>query len=230
MKNQFTLGINKPCSEDFNQFTPTNSGGFCGTCEKNVIDFTKMNSKEIINYFKNNDSKKTCGRLKKHQLKTYSETAYLNKKQSLIGGLALTIISLFIPNTANAQKCKQPTEIVIQKNKKLKLKSHNNGVTIKGFVKDESGSLPGVSILLKGTKIGTETDFDGNFEFPKQLKKGDILIFSFLGMKTEEVIITNKIVASKKLIQVKMNDDNILGEIYFVGEVAIKKTFSSKKK
>ncbi|WP_435263225.1 carboxypeptidase-like regulatory domain-containing protein [Tenacibaculum sp. nBUS_03] len=230
MKNQFTLGINKPCSEDFNQFTPTNSGGFCGTCEKNVIDFTKMNSKEIINYFKNNDSKKTCGRLKKHQLKTYSETAYLNKKQSLIGGLALTIISLFIPNTANAQKCKQPTEIIIQKNKKFKLKSHNNGVTIKGNVKDESGSLPGVSILLKGTKIGTETDFDGNFEFPKQLKKGDILIFSFLGMKTEEVIITNKIVASKKLIQVKMNDDNILGEIYFVGEVAIKKTFSSKKK
>lgn len=230
MKNQFTLGINKPCSEDFNQFTPTNSGGFCGTCEKNVIDFTKMNSKEIINYFKNNDSKKTCGRLKKHQLKTYSETAYLNKKQSLIGGLALTIISLFIPNTANAQKCKQSTEIVIQKNKKLKLKSHNNGVTIKGNVKDESGSLPGVSILLKGTTIGTETDFDGNFEFPKQLKKGDILIFSFLGMKTEEVIITNKIVASKKLIQVKTNDDNILGEIYFVGVVAIKKTFSSKKK
>ncbi|WP_431166136.1 carboxypeptidase-like regulatory domain-containing protein [Tenacibaculum halocynthiae] len=230
MKNQFTLGINKPCSEDYNQFTPTNSGGFCGSCEKNVIDFTKMNSKEIISYFKNNDSKKTCGRFKKHQLKTYSETTYLHKKQSLIGVLALTIISLFIPNTANAQKCKQPTEIVIQKNKKLKLISPNNEVTIKGVVKDESGPLPGVSVLLKGTTIGTETDFDGNFEFPKQLKKGDVLIFSFVGMKTEEVTITNKIIASKKLIQLKMNNDNILGEIVFVGEVAIKKTYSSKRK
>ncbi len=226
MKNQFTLGINKPCSEDYNQFTPTNSGGFCDSCEKNVIDFTKMNSKEIISYFKNNDSKKTCGRFKKHQLKTYSETTYLHKRQSLIGGLALTIISLFIPNTANAQKCKQPTEIVIQKNKKLKLKSQNNEVTVKGVVKDESGPLPGVSVLLKGTTIGTETDFDGNFEFPKQLKKGDILIFSFVGMKTKEVIISDKNFTSNKKIDVTIKSEVCM----LMGEVAIKRTYSSKRK
>jgi hypothetical protein len=34
--------------------------------------------------------------------------------------------------------------------------------TISGIVSDESGPLPGVSIIIKGTGTGTETDFDGN--------------------------------------------------------------------
>jgi len=54
--------------------------------------------------------------------------------------------------------------------------------TLKGTVTDESGPLPGVSILIKGTSTGTETDFDGNYFI--KAKKGDILQYSFIGMTT----------------------------------------------
>ena len=42
---------------------------------------------------------------------------------------------------------------------------------MKGNVADISGGLPGVSIILKGTMIGAETDFDGNFTFKTNKKK-----------------------------------------------------------
>ncbi|MFO7672569.1 MAG: carboxypeptidase-like regulatory domain-containing protein, partial [Lutibacter sp.] len=35
--------------------------------------------------------------------------------------------------------------------------------TVTGNVSDASGPLPGVTVLIKGTKTGTQTDFDGNY-------------------------------------------------------------------
>ena len=49
--------------------------------------------------------------------------------------------------------------------------------TISGTVSDESGPLPGVTVLKKGTTQGTETDFDGNFSI--KAKNGEVLVFSF---------------------------------------------------
>ena len=56
--------------------------------------------------------------------------------------------------------------------------------TISGTVSDQSGSLPGVSVLVKGTNKGVETDFDGNYKITS--KKGDVLVFSYLGFKSAE--------------------------------------------
>ncbi|WP_445750256.1 TonB-dependent receptor plug domain-containing protein [Polaribacter sp.] len=63
-------------------------------------------------------------------------------------------------------------------------------ITIKGKVydKETNETLPGVSILVKGTKVGTYTDFDGNFEL--KTSKDKILVFSFIGMKTMELKVT----------------------------------------
>lgn len=57
--------------------------------------------------------------------------------------------------------------------------------TITGTVSDEEGlPLPGVNVLKKGTTTGTQTDFDGNYSI--EAAQGDILVFSFLGMETQE--------------------------------------------
>ena len=82
--------------------------------------------------------------------------------------------------------------------------------TITGTVSDESGPLPGVSVLKKGTSTGTETDFDGNYSI--KAKTGDVLIFSFVGMKNIE-----KIVANSNQVNVLMENDNLLDEIVVVG-------------
>ena len=46
--------------------------------------------------------------------------------------------------------------------------------------------LPGVNVVVKGTTIGTITDFDGNFSL--QTENGKTLVFSFLGFKNQEVV------------------------------------------
>ncbi|KAF9660067.1 SusC/RagA family TonB-linked outer membrane protein [Tenacibaculum mesophilum] len=82
--------------------------------------------------------------------------------------------------------------------------------TISGTVSDESGPLPGVTILKKGTAQGTETDFDGNYSI--QAKTGDVLVFSFVGMKT-----TEKTVGASNQISVVLETDNLLEEVVVVG-------------
>lgn len=55
---------------------------------------------------------------------------------------------------------------------------------VTGTVTDETGGLPGVSVIIKGTNRGTETDFDGKYSI--KANRGDILVFSFVGLKTIE--------------------------------------------
>lgn len=61
---------------------------------------------------------------------------------------------------------------------------------VKGTVSDANGPLPGVSVLIKGTSQGTVTDFDGNFSLTG-VKKGSTVEFSFIGYKTQNVVIEN---------------------------------------
>jgi len=63
-------------------------------------------------------------------------------------------------------------------------------ITISGTVIDDTGlPLPGVNIIIKGTSNGTQTDFDGNYSL--QIEKNQILVFSYVGFKTEEVTVSN---------------------------------------
>ncbi|HEX8577553.1 MAG TPA: SusC/RagA family TonB-linked outer membrane protein [Flavobacterium sp.] len=62
--------------------------------------------------------------------------------------------------------------------------------TVTGTVSDNNGlPLPGVSVLIKGTQIGTQTDFDGKFKI--QADPTQTLVFSFIGMTTQEIRATN---------------------------------------
>ena len=72
---------------------------------------------------------------------------------------------------------------------------------ISGKVMDESGMpVLGVTVLIEGTKTGTQTDFDGNYSIKASI--GKVLIFSYLGMKSEKKLIQNS-----SLINVTMQED-----------------------
>ncbi|MDP5091692.1 MAG: SusC/RagA family TonB-linked outer membrane protein [Polaribacter sp.] len=79
--------------------------------------------------------------------------------------------------------------------------------TVSGTVSDSSGNLPGVSVLVKGTKTGTETDFNGKYTI--KAKAGDVLSFSYVGYKTSE----KKVGASNTIDVVLEEDAGILDEI-----------------
>jgi Ca-activated chloride channel family protein len=79
---------------------------------------------------------------------------------------------------------------------------------ITGVVSDKDGPLPGVSVLIKGTTNGTDTDFDGKYEI--EVKKGDVLVFSYLGYKT----VKKRVRRSSKVINVVLKEGGeILDEI-----------------
>ncbi len=78
--------------------------------------------------------------------------------------------------------------------------------TITGVVTDDSGSLPGVSVIIKGTTTGTETDFDGNYTITANT--GDVLVYSFIGMTTKSVT-----VGTDTTINVVLASDNVLEEV-----------------
>jgi len=80
--------------------------------------------------------------------------------------------------------------------------------TITGTVSDETGPLPGVSVLIKGTTTGTETDFDGNYAI--EVKNGDILQYSFIGMETDFKTVGSE---SKINVVLTVSSDNLLEEV-----------------
>ena len=59
--------VNNPCSQKWDSMNPHGEGRFCESCNKTVVDFTKMNKDEIFSYLKERKDK-TCGYFLPHQV------------------------------------------------------------------------------------------------------------------------------------------------------------------
>ncbi|WP_346881726.1 TonB-dependent receptor [uncultured Algibacter sp.] len=84
--------------------------------------------------------------------------------------------------------------------------------TVTGTVVDADFPLPGVNIVVKGSLKGATTDFDGKFTI-SNVNTNDILIFSYVGYKTQEVSIGGQ--SSIKVVMVE--DAASLDEVVIVG-------------
>ncbi|RLJ99502.1 uncharacterized protein DUF2135 [Tenacibaculum discolor] len=81
---------------------------------------------------------------------------------------------------------------------------------VTGIVSDSSDVLPGVSVIVKGTNRGTETDFDGNYTI--NVEENEVLVFSFVGFSTKEVIISRG-----STVNIELEEDNVLDEVVVTG-------------
>jgi len=83
--------------------------------------------------------------------------------------------------------------------------------TLRGIVKDSKGAtLPGVSVIIKGTQTGVATDVEGKFEIKVDNNPELVLQFSFVGMKTKEVKIGNNDVLNVVLEAAAENLDEVI--------------------
>ncbi|UOB16375.1 SusC/RagA family TonB-linked outer membrane protein [Abyssalbus ytuae] len=84
--------------------------------------------------------------------------------------------------------------------------------TISGNVTDQDGlPLPGANVVVKGSTVGTQTDFDGNYSIEASV--GQTLIFSFIGQQTAE-----KVVGSSSIINIQLVEDaEALEEVVVTG-------------
>ncbi|MBI9067074.1 MAG: TonB-dependent receptor [Salinivirgaceae bacterium] len=96
-----------------------------------------------------------------------------------------------------------------------------NKFTVTGTVTDNSSgeSIPGLTVVEKGTSNGTITDFDGNYSINVSDKLGS-LVFSFIGMETQEVAINNR-----STINIIMAGSTVnLEEVVAIGYGTVKKS------
>lgn len=83
--------------------------------------------------------------------------------------------------------------IVIQRGDKNNLDEEKRNVTIRGKVFDNQNlPLPGVTVRLKGTSVGTTTDAHGKYVLTLPQMEKVFIIFSFIGMETQEVEYTGQ--------------------------------------
>ncbi|MGK0436038.1 MAG: hypothetical protein ACJAX0_000267 [Flavobacteriales bacterium] len=76
------LSISKPCHENWNEMTVTQKGKFCGSCQIEVTDFSKMTKIEIKEFFINNATNNTCGRFEARQIAEFNRPEVKTRKRN----------------------------------------------------------------------------------------------------------------------------------------------------
>lgn len=215
MRKVININIPEPCHEDWNTMTPKDKGRHCAVCSKTVIDFTKATDEHIITTLENES--KLCGRFKSNQL---NRDIVLSRKDKN-NYLSLVASSLFAFLAVGTHDAKAQGKPLIVQTDTTQLNSIKGKVAtsilnekvITGTVTSiEDGlPLPGANVVIKGTTKGVQTDFDGNFTI--KAKIDDILILSYVGMKSKEVKIS-----SLKTYNVSLTlDEDVSGEVIVVG-------------
>lgn len=116
---------------------------------------------------------------------------------------------------------KQENSIVIyEAEKPMQVDDGEQKTDVYGIVRDEQGEpMAGVTVLIKGTTVGTATDGKGRYRLSVPLQSSSILVFSFVGMETQEV----KVGKQQEVNVVLKSDHTDLDEVVVTG-YSVKKT------
>src|SRR5690554_1426096 len=132
--------------------------------------------------------------------------------------LMLAVILKTFANEAYSQKTKLSLDYTITDRKIILAPSFlaedaQQQRSVSGKVTDSGGQpLPGVTVVVKGTTQGTVTNADGNYSLTN-ISEDATLVFSFVGMRTQEVVVGNQ-----TSINVTMEQETIgLEEVVAVG-------------
>lgn len=108
-----------------------------------------------------------------------------------------------------------------------------NAQQISGNISDETGPLPGATVVVAGTSTGVVADFDGNYSI--SASSGDVLVISFVGYSPQEVTVGNQttidivLIASNELEEVlvtgygSQQQKEITSAVVSVGEESFNK-------
>lgn len=98
------------------------------------------------------------------------------------------------------------------------LTGHAQTLTISGKVSDNQNmGLPGAEVYIKGTPTGSIADADGNYEI--KAKKGNVLIFSFIGFESKEITVSDQ-----TTINVVLEEGVALDEVVLIGSRNLNRT------
>ncbi len=188
------INIPKPCNQGWNTMSPTDKGRFCDSCRKDVIDFTKFTDRELIHFFSNQKTR-VCGHFSKSQLNRNLAAQHTTNKKLILPPFILGVaLALGLVNKSEAQVISSQTlqtEPDFNNNPQEGKKITSDSITGRVIYSETNEYIPGVTVLIKGTSIGTATDVDGKFSilFPESMNGQEITLeFSGIGIETKEVV------------------------------------------
>ncbi len=76
---KYLLHINEPCTQNWDEMTPTEKGRFCASCQKTVFDFTTATDNEIIKHIEKMNGNMFCGQFEEGQLNRWMEKTNLER-------------------------------------------------------------------------------------------------------------------------------------------------------
>src|SRR5688572_2813590 len=172
MGKQIQLHIPKPCHENWNKMTPAEKGRFCGSCQKQVVDFTKMNDEQLVAIFRRQSNGSVCGRFMQDQLDRTFEIP--KKRIPWVRYFFQFALPAFL---ASSKVTAQGTVAIVKEDKvvapttkgnvlakPMVASDHKKGKVITGKVIDDNNhGIPYASILLRGTTRTVGTDSTGFF-------------------------------------------------------------------
>jgi hypothetical protein len=194
MANSIYLQLTQPCTERWDNMTPTQQGAYCSSCNKQVIDLTAKTENEIYELVTQHNGE-MCARLTKQQLNTpirkselvngwfnwraiaASLGALLAVEKAQAGTSDSTTVTVFDHTRANIT---EPDTIQVKPN------------TITGIVVEDETNQPiySANVVIKGTTIGAVTDIEGVFNIENaNLYKDKILVIRSVGRKEAEVAV-----------------------------------------
>lgn len=203
MRKQQTLVITlpEPCHESWDEMKPNGCGRFCGQCEKTVIDFTEMSDAEVVRIMTKTVST-PCGRFKETQLNRVmlvpEEKKPVKPFLQVLSKIAASLLLLqTIVSNSFGQRSGAPSTEQTSVQDTLASRYLSDSKIIRGHIIDgdfqvnPKEGLIGASIKLKGSKVETQTDLDGNFEIDLPEGGSDTLEISYQGYETQTVKATD---------------------------------------
>ena len=222
-----TIQLPTPCHESWAAMTPTASGRYCAACAKTVVDFTAKTDAEILTYLAQAASGPTCGRFRASQLdRPLAPPAAPTRWRAWLGAI-LTTGGLLgsaraIAQNTSYQTSGSPAPLAIHPaaialaapaapaTPEVAVRTGpHEPLTLRGVVLDtKNGTLPGATVLVKGTTQGTSTTMNGEFTLQITGDKSNlILVISSVGFVTREQPIAIGATGVAVPVQVKLEED-----------------------
>lgn len=199
------LSIPEPCHENWQNMTATQQGRFCNACAKEVIDFSMMTDREVLNYFTALTHEKVCGRALPSQLERTIAMPKEPKKKLFWYWNYIVMFFMFFGKANNTKAqgriqtgCAQaitPEQLNVTRSTnvnyalagkvgKVRVQTQR---AVKGKVVDrDKAAVPFATVKIK--HIGNGLAADANGEFSIEIKQGDTLLISAAGFKEIEVL------------------------------------------
>ena len=163
---EMKVHVAEPCHENWNNMSPRDQGRFCGSCEKMVVDFSKMTDQELIQHL-SQSNRGICGRFKNDQLNRPIEMPKPKNLWKFPRFMMNSIAALFTTLAASLATMKAYTSEVTWIEINLDDDDeHPEKRTYFGTITAEGAPISGARVILVGEEtLTTFTDSSGAYFF-----------------------------------------------------------------